>query len=257
MAHKIILRHAIYDSEKIIAPSEFTKNDILKNFKVDAKKIVVTLLGVHSSQFTVHSSPTNDCRRDSSTSLGMTHGINKPYILYVGVAYPHKNLDGLIEAWKIFRAEHGNDYQLVLAGRKNYFYERLEQTHPSVPSQEGKASVIFTGYIPDEELPGLYKNASLYVFPSFYEGFGLPPLEAMTYGVPVASSNATCMPEILGQAAAYFDPRNPRDMADTIWHCLNDSDLRFSLNKNSTQLIHNYSWENTARATLDVYINVV
>ncbi|MFA5127877.1 MAG: glycosyltransferase family 1 protein [Patescibacteria group bacterium] len=240
IAHKIILRHAIYYSKKIIAPSEFTKNDILKNFKVKPEKIIVTLLA-----------PMPAITQMADIDLKIQYKITKPYILYVGVAYPHKNLEGLLEAWKIFCADHGNIYQLVLAGRKNFFYERLEKMAENIDG------VIFTGFVPDDDLPTLYQHASLYVFPSFYEGFGLPPLEAMTYGVPVTSSNTTCLPEILGQAAAYFDPRDPSDMADTIWRCLIDSELRATLNKNGTQLIHNYSWKNTARATLDVYINVV
>lgn len=240
IAYRIILRHAINNSRQILTPSEFTKNDILKNFKIESKKITVTHLAPM---------PTNTPM--ANVDLKTKYNISKPYVLYVGVAYPHKNLEGLIEAWKIFRAEHGSDYLLVLAGKKNYFYERLEKT------AVGENDIVFTGYIPDEELPALYKNTSLYVFPSFYEGFGLPPLEAMQYGAPVASSNATCLPEILQQAAAYFDPRDPRDMADTIWRCLIDADLRETLNKNSTQLIHNYSWQKTTLATLEVYNNVL
>jgi glycosyltransferase involved in cell wall biosynthesis len=245
IAYKIILRHAINNSKRILTPSEFTKNDILKNFKIDAKKIIVTHLAPTPSK--------NDGVATSVPSGLSRNDIKKPYILYVGVAYPHKNLEGLIEAWKIFCAKHGNDYQLALAGRKNYFYEKiLKQVR-----DEGANDVVFTDYVPDEDLPALYKHASLYVFPSFYEGFGLPPLEAMQYGVPVASSNATCLPEILQQAAAYFDPRDPHDMADTIWRCLIDANLRETLNKNGTQLIHNYSWQKTALATLDVYNNVI
>lgn len=256
IAYKIILRHAINNSKRILTPSEFTKNDILKNFKIDAKKIIVTHLAPTPSKNDGVATPA--CRQ--AGRLAPRNDIKKPYILYVGVAYPHKNLGGLIEAWKIFCAEHGNDYQLVLAGRKNYFYEKiLKQACLSgrQVQDDGINDVIFTDYVPDEDLPALYKHASLYVFPSFYEGFGLPPLEAMQYSVPVASSNAACLPEILQQAAAYFDPRDPHDMADTIWRCLIDANLRETLNKNGTQLIHNYSWQKTALATLDVYNNVI
>ena len=244
LAYKIILRHAINNSRHILAPSEYTKNDIMKNFKVKAEKITVTHLAPM---------PMADAGTTASSAARPTpfNDIKKPYALYVGVAYPHKNLDGMIKAWKIFCEKHGHNYQLVLAGRKNYFYDRLASRF------HGDDSIVFTGYIPDEDLPALYQGASLYVFPSFYEGFGLPPLEAMQYGVPVASSNATCMPEILNEAAVYFDPHNPDDIADTIWRVLNDENLRQTLNKNSVQLIHNYSWEKTARATLEVYSNVL
>lgn len=240
LAYKIILRQAIKNSRKILAPSEFTKNDILKNFQIKPEKITVT-----------HLAPMPMLSSEINIDLQAKYNISKPYILYVGVAYPHKNLNGLISAWKIFCAKHGNNYQLVLAGRNNYFYERLKAT------AVGNNDIIFTGYIPDDDLPAIYKGASLYVFPSFYEGFGLPPLEAMQFGTPVASSNATCLPEVLGNAAAYFDPHNTDDMADTIWRVLEDMDLRETLSKNGVQLIHNYLWETTARATLGVYNNVL
>lgn len=240
LAYKIILRHAITNSRHIIAPSEFTKNDILKNFEVKPENITVT-----------HLAPMPVSNQETKIDLQAKYNISKPYVLYVGVAYPHKNLDGLISAWKIFCAKHGNSYQLVLVGRNNYFYERLKTM------TVGNNDIIFTGYIQDDDLPAIYRGASLYVFPSFYEGFGLPPLEAMRYSAPVVSSNATCLPEILKDAAAYFDPHNTEDMADAIWRVMNDQNLRETLSKNGVQLIHNYLWETTARTTLGAYNNVL
>ncbi len=245
LAYKIILRHAIKKSRHIITISEFTKNDIFKNFNIDAKKITVTHLAPLPPPLNL------PLGQGEKTPANLIHyKITKPYVLYVGVAYPHKNLEGLIEAWKIFCAEHGNDYQLVLAGRKNYFYEKILK-------QVQDDNIIFTDYVPDEDLPMLYKNASLYVFPSFYEGFGLPPLEAMQYGVPVVSSNSTCLPEILKDSALYFNPSNKNEMKGAIWRGLTDQNLRQELNQKSVQLIHNYSWKTTAKTTLETYLNVI
>lgn len=243
LAYRIILKHAIKKSQRIFAPSEFTKQDIIKTFAIAPNKIVVTPLAPSAdSDF-----PATDVKED----VMKKYSISKPYILYVGVAYPHKNLDGLIRAWKIFCDQHGDGYQLVLAGRKNFFYQQLATKARDVHS------IIFTDFVPEKDLPAFYHNASLYIFPSFYEGFGLPPLEAMRHGVPVVSSNATCLPEILKDAALYFDPHNSDEMSATIWRGLTDQNLRAELTQKSVQLIHNLSWERTANTTLEQYKNLL
>lgn len=145
----------------------------------------------------------------------------KPYILYVGNDYPHKNLKRLISAFKKLNL----DYQLVL----------------------------ITDFVNDRELDKLYKNASLYVCPSLHEGFGLPPLEAMKRGVPVVSSNATCLPEILGIGAIYFNPLSVDDMTDEIKRVLLDEDLRKRLIEKGFKQIRKYSWQKMAEETLNIY----
>jgi glycosyltransferase involved in cell wall biosynthesis len=116
--------------------------------------------------------------------------------------------------------------------------------------------VIFTGFVADEELDILYANAGLYVFPSLCEGFGLPPLEAMSYGVPAVSSNATCLPEILGEAAVYFNALDPVDMAKKINLVLSDGGLRQELTKRGFEQIKKYSWRKMAEETLKIYRQV-
>jgi len=296
IAYRIVLRRAIYRAKKIIAISEFTKQDILKNFNVAAEKIVVTPLGVTALP-ACHCERAERAWQSPSLSNGIAssplraprNDINKPYVLYVGVAYPHKNLDGLLRAWKIFCEKYGNGYQLVLAGRKNYFYERLmkewipafagmTQKETGLPARNARKracvagglrrpdqsvgaprndTLIFTDYVPDEELSALYKNASLYVFPSLYEGFGLPPLEAMAHGLPVVSSNRASLPEVLGDAVLYFNPEKPEEMAAAIHRGLTDENLRLDLRLKGEKLIHKYSWENTAKQTLAAYEKVL
>jgi len=168
----------------------------------------------------------------------------KPYLLYVGNAYPHKNLENLILAFRKIKQDNF-DLQLVLVGGDDYFYKKLKKNNNDV---------IFTGFIKDEDLNVLYNNAALYVFPSLYEGFGLPPLEAMKRGVPVASSNATCLPEVLGDAAIYFNPLDVDDMAEKIKKALLDEGLRKNLIQKGFEQIKKYSWQKMARETLEVYL---
>ncbi len=238
LAFKLVLQHAVRRATHILAPCEFTKADIIKTLAVPANQITVSLLGL------------SNLPASTNTDIGAKYHITKPYVLYVGVAFPHKNLDGLLRAWKIFLAKYSDKYQLVLAGKKNYFYETLAKSE--LAANLGDA-VVFTDFVPDTDLPNLFHNAALYVFPSLYEGFGLPPLEAMAQKVPVASSNYTCLPEILQDAAAYFDPKNYPQMAETIDRALTDQNLRQKLGENAQKVIHNYSWENTAKITWEIY----
>jgi glycosyltransferase involved in cell wall biosynthesis len=175
----------------------------------------------------------------------------KPYLLYIGNAYPHKNLERLIFAFKKL-VKDGLDYQLVLVGGNDYFYEKLKLEIRNL-ELEIKDRIIFAGFVPDNDLDILYRNAGLYAFPSLYEGFGLPPLEAMARGVPVVSSNATCLPEILGDAALYFNPLDIDDIAKKIKKALKDENLRKNLIEKGLEQIKCYSWEKMVRKTLNLY----
>jgi glycosyltransferase involved in cell wall biosynthesis len=204
-AYKIVFKYAIKNSEKIIAISNYTKNDILKHYNVSSDKIQVIYEGVTGEAGSLPQNP-------------------NPYVLYVGNDYPHKNLERLKLACEKIRQD-GLEHSLIL----------------------------ITGFVGEQELDNLYKNASLFVFPSLYEGFGLPPLEAMKRGIPVASSNATCLPEILGDAAIYFNPSNVDDMVEKIKRALVDRELRERLIKKGFEQIQKYSWQKMARETLEIY----
>jgi glycosyltransferase involved in cell wall biosynthesis len=154
--------------------------------------------------------------------------LKNPYILYVGNDYPHKNLERLKLVFEKIKQD-GLNYELVLT----------------------------TKFVSEQELDNLYKNASLFVFPSLYEGFGLPPLEAMRRGLPVASSNTTCLQEILGDAAIYFDPLNIDDMAEKIKKALIDRDLRERLIKEGFERVKKYDWQRMARETNEVYMQSI
>jgi glycosyltransferase involved in cell wall biosynthesis len=233
LAYKIVLRHAVQKARAIITPSEFTKKDVMSTFNQPAEKIVTTHLAPYN----------NDAAKD-----GRASAIPEPYVLYVGVAYPHKNLDRLLLAWNIFTEKYGNKYRLILSGKHNYFYKKLMESAKS-------DSIIFTDFLSDADLSVVYDHASLFIFPSLYEGFGMPPLEAMAHGVPVISSRSTCLREILGDAAYYFDPEQPAEIAGAIQTVLTDQNIRNNLLEKAKNVLARYSWEETARQTLNIYLS--
>ncbi|KKQ27386.1 MAG: glycosyl transferase, group 1 [Candidatus Magasanikbacteria bacterium GW2011_GWC2_37_14] len=262
LVHRIVLRHAVRRAQKIIVTCEFTKQDINQTLGVPLEKMVVSYQAPFERNKEQGVRSKNELERFK---------INKPYVLYVGNAYPHKNLAGLLKAWKIFEEKYSGDYQLVLVGKNNFFYQKILchceelQSDEAITVKQGIAtpcsgrarndSVIFTDYLSDSDLVEVYQHASLYVFPSLYEGFGLPPLEAQQYNVPVVSSSASCLPEILGESVLYFDPNNYEQMADVINIGLTDENIRFELQKNAKENLQRFSWDKLVKETVRVYLS--
>jgi glycosyltransferase involved in cell wall biosynthesis len=228
---KIVLRRA----KRIIVPSYAVASDLERHFHVSQGKMAMIYEGspkINSQLSTPNSQPS----------------IRHPYLLYVGSAYPHKNLEALIQAFRILRDREHLDVRLTLVGKSDYFYERLRKEFM------GKLQdVTFTGQVTDAELGELYCNASLYVFPAFIEGFGLPALEAASHGLPVVVSSTPALKEIMGDAAIYFDPRNVEEMASAIKQTLQDEALRKKMVAAGYERIKKFSWEKMARETLEVY----
>ncbi|KKS53053.1 MAG: glycosyl transferase, group 1 [Candidatus Magasanikbacteria bacterium GW2011_GWD2_43_18] len=238
--HRHIVKSAATRAKHVFATSEFTKHDIVETLHIDSAKISVTYqapLTISNKQLTIN-------------NLAKKFHIDSPYVLYVGNAYPHKNLETLIDAWKVCSREYP-EYQLVFAGKESPWYETLKN------NARGIGNIVFTGYVDDSELVQLYQNARLYVFPSLYEGFGLPPLEAMAYGVPVISSSASCLPETLGNAALYFDPTDASDIVRALHEGIRNEDLRYTLRKNAKDELARYSWNTLAKRTFATYIAVL
>ena len=226
----------------VIVPTEFVKRQIVKKYRLNPERVCVT----HEA---------SDGRLAATGKIDLKKfSITKPFLLCVGNAYPHKNLERLVEAFAKIVDEHKLDIQLVIAGKKDVFHERVEA---EVVKDKLEDRVVFTDYVTDAELAGLYEKAELYVFPSLSEGFGLPGLEAMAYGLPVVSSNATCLPEVYGDAAEYFDPLSVDDMASVIAKLYNDKKRQAELIKSGKEQIKKFSWEETARKTLAVYKKVL
>ena len=175
--------------------------------------------------------------------------VSGDFLLYVGTAFPHKNLPKLIEAFDILHAKRPQ-LKLVLAGKRDIHSTELESWARSHPSF---SNIIFAGFVSDAELKWLYEHCAAYVFTSLSEGFGLPPLEAMAHGAPVVSSNASCMPEVYEQAAQYFNPHKPADIAQQISLVLDDKKLRTQLIKSGYDQIKKFSWRKMAEETLTIY----
>ncbi len=175
------------------------------------------------------------------------------FLLHVGSPFPHKNIERLIEAFEILVTDRPS-LKLVLAGKREHYFEQLQKQIDASPARD---NIIVTGFIPDSQLKWLYQNASAYVLPSLSEGFGLPGLEAMAHGCAVVSSDATCLPEVYGTAAHYFDPLDVQDMATKIKEVLVDKSLRAQLIASGHQQLKKYSWERMAQQTLEIYNKVL
>lgn len=231
-----IIRSAAKRAEHIITTTEFTKED------------VHTHLGVRRDRMTTMYQAPFTSQKQAAIAQEET-SVVQPYIMYVGAAYPHKNLEGLLRAWNEYTKNHDDGMHLVLAGKNNYFYERLCGSDLFTQAQR----VSYLGEVSDTQLHALYANATAYVFPSLYEGFGLPPLEAMVYDVPVLSSNRSCLPEILGEAALYVDPENTQQFATAIHTIVTNGDMRHTLQEKGREQIKIYSWERLAQQTYQLY----
>lgn len=248
-ASRLIVQHALTKSKHILVTSEFTKQDVHETLGVPLEKMTVTYQAPFELKPNLKFLSGLNVEKTQKSILDK-YKITKPFILYVGVAFPHKNLEGLLRAWKIFEEKYGNGYQLVLVGRRNFFYQKL-LNHVTMKQYN---NVIYTDFVADDSLSVIYDSASLYVFPSLYEGFGIPPLEAISHGVPVASSNRSCLPEVLGEAALYFDPENYEQMADTMYLGLTNEEIRYELKQRGREELKRYSWEKLAERTIEIYM---
>jgi len=235
--YKLVIGFALSQSRRIITVSDFTKNDILNNFNISSEKISVIYEGVSTLVL-----PEKNHENNLHNDMFLRYNINNQYLLYVGNCYPHKNIEKLIAAFLVFRKNNPN-ISLILVGKEDYFYKRLKQNIEKNKS----TGIILTGYVSDDELRELYKKALAYVFPSLYEGFGLPPLEAMSCGCPVISSKSSCLPEILENAVLYFDANSEANMVEAMEKIAKNNDLRADLIQKGYQQVIKYSWEKSAK----------
>lgn len=223
-------------SKHILVPTEYTKNDLIKFARIPAKRVTVTSEGL--------------------IEVGRFEPVpqfaKQPFITYLGRAEPYKNNRRLILAHQSLLAKHPK-LNLVIIGR----VDELRRADMEWVKANGYKSVVFTDWLTDEQAAWLYKRAEAFVQPSFMEGFGLPVLEAMQQGVPVASTNATCSPEVYGNGAHYFDPSSTEDMARAINDILTDKKLRGELVKNAYQQIKKYSWPAMAKRVYTVFKQVL
>lgn len=233
----------------IIAVSKNTKNDIIKEYNIKPEKIKVVYNGVDEKFRRVK----ND---QMLNKIRVKYNLPNKFILYLGTLEPRKNINRLILAYKKYLINKANNdaVKLVIAGGKGWLYNSI---FALVKEEKLDSHVIFTGYIDDSDIVYLYNLASIFIYPSLYEGFGLPPLEAMACGTPVITSNVSSLPEVVGDAAIKIDPYNIDELTDAITNVLSNSNLQRELIEKGIKRAKQFSWKNTAEETLKVYREVL
>jgi glycosyltransferase involved in cell wall biosynthesis len=245
LVHRVV--KSIDEDAWVFCISEATKNDLLTyNPKTDPQKIAVIPLGASELFFQCNDEATLQATRKK-------YGIpEQPYFLSLSTLEPRKNIDSTVRSFvKLVRQEHLNDVNLVLVGTKGWdFGKILDEISASADLRE---KIIVTGYVDDLDLAGIYSGALAFVYPSFYEGFGLPPLEAMQCGVPVVTSNTSSLPEVVGGAGMLVDPTDNDALCQAMNMLYKDSDLRKRLSALSMQRATMFSWDACAAGTISHY----
>lgn len=216
---------------RILTVSQFSKQELIKLGKFTASSIHVTTLGVNAEEF-----------RNIPASKSLH---SRPYILFVGNVRPNKNILGLVKAFVLIK--DSVDFDLVIVGKKEGFINGDRDFMQYY--QNASDRIFFTGFVSDNDLKKYYTNAILFVFPSLYEGFGLPLLEAMACGCPVVASNRASLPEVGGNAVLYFDPESSQNIADTILMVAGDDSLRKRMAIDGLEYVKKFSWQNCIKKT--------
>jgi glycosyltransferase involved in cell wall biosynthesis len=244
---KALLHTAAHKSNRIFTVSEQSKKDILSFFKVPPEKIVVTPNAI-DDRFSAP--PTDELVVNTRERYQLSHS----YLLYVGNIKPHKNLERLIEAFHLIRQQGRSELELIIIGDE---ISKLQSLRRAVHKYDIHRYVRFLGYVPDQTLAVLYRLAAVFVFPSLYEGFGLPPLEAMASGTPVVTSNVSSLPEVVGDAAILVDPYSAESIADGVLTVLRSTHLRGELRKRGLERVKAFSWARSVQRVREVYGEVL
>jgi glycosyltransferase involved in cell wall biosynthesis len=240
--HWLFVERSVRQADQIIAVSQSTAADLRRIWKLPASKIEVIHHGIGAIY-----RPQDP--RVASVLVANRYGVSKDYVLTVGTAGPHKNLIALVEAMKILRKRGELSFQLVAVGAKSLKDTKLFKALQSW-GLTGE-DIRFLGYVPDEDLPVLYSGSCLFVFPSLYEGFGLPLVEAMACGVPIVASNTSSIPEVVGDAALLVPPTQPEAFAETIFRVRSDTELRKAMIQKGLNRATCFRWDNSARRLLE------
>ena len=228
-------------ADHIIAVSEATRRDLLAVYHLAPEKVTV-----------IHEAASPRFRPQTETAherVRRTYGLPEEYLLYVGTIEPRKNLERLLEAWTLLRRS-GESPPLVIVGRRGWLADSFYAAVEDSPVRE---DIILTGYVQDADLPVIYSAATAFVWPSLYEGFGLPPLEAMACGTPVVCADAPSMPEVVGDAALLFDPLDVASLQAQMRRIVGEADLGDELRRRGFAQSAQFSWSRTAQETVAVY----
>ena len=231
-------------ADKIIAVSEFTKQEIMKYLPVEADRIVVMPNGVKLDKFRP------DYTEEEVAAARERNHLPEKYLLYLGTLEPRKNIERLIDAYGLLRKEQEDVPKLVLAGRKGWLYDTIFEKVKTLGLEQ---DVIFTGYVSNADAPLLMKGAVAFVFPSIYEGFGMPPLEAMACGTPVLTSNVSSLPEVVGDCGVLVDPYSVDEIKEGLKRLVNDDKLRADLSERGIRRAQTFTWERSAEIVCKVF----
>ncbi len=238
------LHKSMRRADRIVTDSEFSKSEIIKYYPEFAEKIRVVPCGVDSERFHPETDP------ETLSKVKETYGLPEEYFLYLGTLEPRKNLERLIDAYAQFAKKVENPAKLVLAGGKGWLYDGIFQKVQELGLSE---QVLFTQYIADEDLCALMSGALAFVFPSIYEGFGMPPLEAMACGTPVLVSDAASLPEVTGDSAVIVKADSTDSIAEGLYKLYTDEALRRRLSAEGLARAKEFSWERSAQLLYEVY----
>lgn len=244
--HKFAIKFAIRHAAKIISVSEFTKNELVEFFKISPGRIAVVPNGYDSERYKIIED------KEAMAKVLEKYKITEPYILYAGRMELKKNTPGLVEAFGLLKKSSKfqvPSYKLVLVGQPGFGYEKVIK---AIADNDLQNDVIMPGWVAREDLPHLMNGAAVFVFPSLYEGFGIPILEAMACGTPVVASGIPALREVAGEAAYLVDPYSPENMAEGINRVLTDEHLREDLKIRGLERARQFSWERCAKETWEV-----
>ncbi len=240
---KILIPYSARKSEFIFSVSKHAGDDIIDNYKIDPGKVVITYNAVNKDFHIM-----KDSELDIE-GLKAGFGITRPYILSVGNLQPRKNLNRLIKAYEAYNLRSEGSHQLVIVGKKAWLYDDILKN--AVGNTDG---IILTDYVSQEDLVRLYNGAECFIYPSYFEGFGIPPLEAMACGTYVAVGNLTSLPEVVGDAGLYFDPFDIKDIEDKLEKLLKlSSEEKTLLDDKMRGRVEFFSWRKSAEVILDTY----
>src|SRR2546428_9696279 len=245
---RFTVRRTVSKASRILTSSELSRRDIVETYAINPDRIAVTALAA----------PTYFAPVENETELKEireSYGIERDYILSLGSIQPRKNLVRLIEAYFCLRRIRRDSKlpQLVLAGKRGW----LDNETFHAADREGCGrDILFTGYVPERDLPALYSGAISFVYPSYFEGFGLPVVEAMQCGVPVIAGNQTSLPEVVGEAGLLFDPFDTQALVKALTQVIDDAEYRAVLRSKGLERAKNFNWKTTAQRTLRVYEEV-
>ena len=246
---RLTVRATARRAAHVIAPSEYTRRDLVETYGLDPERVTAIPLAVAP-----HFRPVADA--GELERVKRRYGIGGEYVLAVGSIQPRKNLARLVRAYAALHRGRGrsNLPHLVLVGKKAWLYG---DTLSAIEAEGLGGAVVLTGYVSEGDLPALYTGALCFAYPSFYEGFGLPPLEAMSCGVPVLTGNLTSLPEVVGDAGLAVDPFDTDALAEALARLIDDDALRADLRERGLTRARRFDWRETARMTLQVYRRVM